>query len=160
MSGLTPSLVIYLMKSGQRQTDIAQSYSVSRQYVNKLAKQGGHISPITTVKENMPWEVDPELRRNSTIASFRLVGHAAVAPDNLSEESRERANSLIRRLKEFNVVVDYDPAYPPIIGLTSLPGAKYLPRPEDDEDFIMKIRPGVRITPLGSRIWRLPKQPL
>ena len=67
MSGLTPSLVIYLMKSGQRQTDIAQSYGVTRQYVNKLAKQGGHISPITTVRENMPWEVDPELARNLSL---------------------------------------------------------------------------------------------
>lgn len=158
MSGLTPSLVIYLMKSGQRQTDIAQSYGVTRQYVNKLAKQGGHISPITTVRENMPWEVDPELARNSTIVSFRLVGHAAVAPDNLSEESLERANSLIRRLKTYNVVVDYDPTYPPIIGLTSTRGAKYFPRTEADEDFIMKIRPGVLVTPLGNRIWRLPKQ--
>lgn len=159
MSGLTPSLVIYLMKSGHRQTDIARSYGVTRQYVNKLAKQGGHISPITTVKENMPWEVDPELSRNATIVSFRLVGHAAVAPDNLSEESRERANSLIRRLERYNVVVDYDPNYPPIVGLTNVPGIKYIPRTEDDEDFIMKIRPGVRITPLGDRIWRLPKRP-
>ena len=155
---LSPELVLYLMDNGFRQVDIAREYKVSRQYIHKLATDGGYSSPITTVKDNMPWDVDPEFARNSTLIAMRLVGHERVAPGKMTEESRERANSLIKRLRQFNVVVDYDPSYPPIIGLTSTPGFAYLPRTDRDEDFIMKIRPGVRITPLGNKIWRLPPE--
>ncbi|MCZ9293310.1 helix-turn-helix domain-containing protein [Corynebacterium meitnerae] len=155
---LSPELVIYLMDNGYRQVDIAREYGVSRQYVYQLAKRAGYTSPITTVQENLPWDVDPEFARNSTFIAFRLVGHEAVAPGNLTKESHERAHGLLRRLRQHNVVVDYNPTYPPVIGLTSLPGFAYLPRTEEDEDFIMKIRPGVKVTPLGNKIWRLPSE--
>ena len=155
---LSPSLVIYLMDNGYRQVDIAREYGVSRQYIHRLAKDAGYISPTTTVLENLPWDVDPEFARNSTLIAFRLVGHNAVAPGKLTLESQERANGLIRRLRQYDTVVDYNPSYPPVVGLTSLPGFAYLPRTEEDEDFIMKIRPGVRITPLGDKIWRLPPE--
>ena len=55
------------------------------------------------------------------------------------------------------MVLDYNPEYPPIMGLTSTPGFAYIPRTEEDEDFMMKIRRGVKVTPLGNRIWRLPE---
>lgn len=157
-SPLNPDLVIYLMDNGYRQVDIAREYGVSRQYIHKLAKDAGYKPPITTVKENLPWDVAPEFARNSTLVAFRLVGHERVAPGKMVEESRERANGLIKRLRQFNVVIDYDPEYPPIPGLTNTPGFAYVPRADKDEDFMMKIKPGVRITPLGDKIWRLPKE--
>lgn len=156
---LTPELVIYLMNNGFRQVDIAKEYQVSRQYIHTLAKQAGYKSPITTVQENLPWEVNPDFARNATFMAFRLIGHEAVAPGKLTDESRERANGLIRRLRQFDVVVDYDPGYPPIVGLTNTPGFAYVPRTEQDEDFVMKIKPGVKVTPLGDRIWRMPPDP-
>lgn len=155
---LSPDLVMYLLDNGYRQVDIAREYKVSRQYIHKLAKEGGYISPIATVQDNMPWDVDPELSRNSTFVALRLVGHERVAPGKLIDESRARANGLLKRLRQFNVVVDYDPDYPPIIGLTNTPGFAYVPREESDEDFIIKIKPGVRITPLGDKIWRMPPE--
>lgn len=157
-SPLSPELVMYLMDNGFRQADIAREYKVSRQYIHKLAKDAGYISPISTVQDNMPWDVDPAFSRNSTFVAFRLVGHARVAPGKLVGPSIERANGLLKRLRQFNVVVDYDPDYPPIIGLTNTPGFAYVQREDTDEDFIMRVKPGVRITPLGDKIWRMPKE--
>lgn len=155
-TGLSPDLVMYLMENGYRQADIAREYGVTRQYIHKLAKQAGYISPIGTVRDNMPWEVDPAFQKNATYMAFRLVGHNRVAPDSLEEGSKARAEGLINRLATFNVVLDYDPSYPPIPGLTNTPGFAYLPREEQDEDFMMKVKPGVKITPLGNKIWRMP----
>lgn len=157
-SPLTPDLVMFLMNNGHRQVDIAREYHVSRQYIHKLAKDAGYASPIAIVRENLPWDVDPEFSRNATFVALRLIGHEVVAPGKMIDESRARANGLLKRLKQFNVVVDYDPSYPPVIGLTNTPGFAYLPREAQDEDFIVKIRPGVRITPLGNKIWRMPKE--
>lgn len=159
-SPLSPALVNFLMDQGHRQVDIAREYGVSRQYIHHLAKQGGYNPPTTIVQENLPWDVDPAFVRNSTFIAFRLIGHNMVAPGKLTEESRERANGLLNRLRKFDVVVDYDPSYPPVIGLTSLPGFAYLPRTAEDENFVMKIKPGTRVTPLGDKIWRMPDEPI
>lgn len=59
----------------------------------------------------------------------------------------------------YRQVIDYNPAYPAIPGVVNTPGFAYVPRTESDEDFIIKIRPGVRITTIGDRIWRLPEMP-
>ncbi|OIR43185.1 hypothetical protein [Corynebacterium sp. NML120713] len=155
---LDSGLVIALMEEGMSQAEIGRMYGVSRQYVNKLARQGGYVSRVNLLKEAMPWEVDKEFSRNASLIGFRLAGHVALDPDNIAEEGRERAESFLNRLRTFNVVLDYNPEYPPIMGLTSTPGFAYLPRTEEDEDFMMKIRPGVKVTPLGNRIWRLPEK--
>lgn len=155
-SGLTPAVVLFHMGQGMRQVEIAEAYGVSRQYINNLAKKGGYLSPITTVTENMPWEVASESYRHPAYMAMRLVGHFAVAQSNLEAESIERALGFIKRLRTYDAVVDYNPSYSGIIGVTTFPGFSFLPRVEADEDFIMKIRPGVRITPLGDKIWRMP----
>lgn len=155
---LSPELVMYLLDNGYRQVDIAHEYKVSRQYIHKLAKDAGYTSPITTVQENLPWSVDPKFSRNATLVALRLVGHERVAPGKMTDDSRARANGLLKRLRQFDVVVDYDPSYPPIIGLTNTPGFAYVPREEQDDDFIIRIKPGVKITPLGNKIWRMPNE--
>lgn len=155
---LSPELVIYMMENGYRQVEIAREYNVSRQYIHQLAKQAGYTSPITTVQENLPWDVDPALTKNATFVAFRLIGHEMVAPGKLTNESRERANGLMKRLRQFDVVIDYDPSYPPIMGLTNTPGFAYLPRTASDENFLMKIKPETRVTPLGEKIWRMPTE--
>lgn len=38
MSGLTHDIVMSMIQEGYRQTQIAEAYGVSRQYVSKLAK--------------------------------------------------------------------------------------------------------------------------
>lgn len=157
-SGLTSGMVLALMRAGVRQVDIADQYRVSRQYVNKLAKQGGRIPPVTVVTENMPWEVDSEYFANTVYQSVRLVGHWSVEPEALSGSSRQKVRAFLRKLVQFQQVVDFDPSYPAMPGLTNTPGFAYVPRTSEDEDFLIKIRPGVRITPLGNKIWRLPEE--
>lgn len=157
MSGLDSGLVIALMEEGMSQAAIGRMYGVSRQYVNKLARDGGYVSRLNLLREAMPWDVDTEFSRNSSLIAFRLAGHIAIDPKSISDEGKERAGSFLNRLRTFNVVLDYNPEYPPIMGLTSTPGFAYIPRTEEDEDFMMKIRRGVKVTPLGNRIWRLPE---
>lgn len=156
---LTPDLVLWLMDHGYRQSEIAREYGVSRQYVHKLAKNGGYVPPITTVTENLPWEVDPSCYRNTIYISLRAYGHIQLAGrDSLELDTVRRADTLVRRLRVFNQVIDYDPDYPPVPGLSNVNGFAYVPRTEQDEDFVVKIRPGAKITPLGDKIWRLPKE--
>jgi hypothetical protein len=140
-----------------RQTEIADAYGVSRQYVYKLLKHAGHESQITEITDNLPWEIDLRVTENTVYQAVRKMAHINLAgADSLPEASRQKARALVRKLTRFNQVIDYDPSYPAVPGLTNTPGFAYVPRTTQDEDFAVKIRPGVRITPLGNKIWRIP----
>ena len=162
MSGLTHDIVMSMIQEGYRQSEIAEAYGVSRQYVSKLAKQSGYVSSMTIINDNLPWKVDPDFQKNSLYQAIRLVAHYNLDGEEAfrkTKTSRRKAQLLVQRLVVYRQVIDYNPAYPAIPGVVNTPGFAYVPRTESDEDFIIKIRPDVRITTIGDRIWRLPEIP-
>lgn len=149
-----------MIKEGFKQSEIAREFGVSRQYVSKLARQSGYVSAMTIINEHLPWEVDSEYQSNTLYQALRLVAHYNLEGDEAfrhSATSRRKARTLIKKLTVYRQVIDYNPAYPAIPGVVNTPGFAYVPRTESDEDFIIKIRPDVRITTTGDRIWRLPE---
>lgn len=158
---LTPDLVLYLMNQGMRQTDIANEYRVSRQYINSLAKKGGYVSPITTITENFPWDEETMLRLGSShlYQSLRLFGHYRLEGwEGVTGTSKDKVVTLIKKLTAYHLVLDAGDQYPAIPGVSKTPGIGFAQRTPEDENFVIKIRSGVRITPLGDKIWRLPDQ--
>lgn len=156
--GLTPKRVIDMMTfEGKTQNEIAVEFGVSRQYIHKLAIQGGYESSTTKVTESLPWEVDSSFIKNYVYRMVRVYGRERIEGyDALGNFAQRLYRNLVKTLTRHNVVVDYNPEYGPIIGVTDIGGFAYLPRTEKDEDFIFKVREGVRITELGEKIWRLP----
>lgn len=155
--GLTPEEVIYRIENGETQSEIARAEGCSRQYVSQLAKRGGWESPFKTMAENMPWDVPAELRNNTIYKNVRRHG-IWTTTNSLSEVDKAHLRAFLQRLDLFQSVVDYDPEYPPPPkpGYSNTRGFTYLPRTEADEDYIIRIKPGVRITPVGRHIWRIP----
>lgn len=158
-TGLTPSLVLQLIDDGQSQSQIARDFGVSRQYVSKLAKQGGFENPLNIMYENLPWEVKKDFVNNTIWKNVRRHG-IWVSTGKLGEGDKAHLRSFYRKLLAFNVVVDYDPEYPSIPGISNTNGFAFAARTPEDEDFVVKIRPGTRITAIGDRLWRIPKDTL
>lgn len=157
---LTPELVLYFIDQGMKQSEIARQYGVTRQYVNKLAKQGGYVSSMTIISQHLPWDFDTAPYQDNTLyqvfrmtAAYNLEGEKAFVS---SPSSLRKVRSFVKRLTVYHQVIDYDPSYPAIPGVVNGPGFAYVPRTPEDEDYLMKIRPGVRVTNVGNRIWRLP----
>lgn len=158
-SGLSPELVLSLMSQGIRQSEIAKGLGVSRQYVNKLAKEGGYQSAITEVTNNLPWKVPSDYVDNTIYKAVRLHGHFMVAGrDALNGTSYDKLRSFYRKLVRFNQVVDYDPDYPAVPGLVNGEGFAFVNRQPEDKDFIIRMKPTIRLTPVGEKIWRLPEE--
>lgn len=154
---LSPESVVSMMSKGIKQIEIAQKYGVSRQYVGQLAKRGGYVSPITMVQENLPWDVAPQHLRNTAYKALTLHGHYRLSPETLRQASAsKKLRALYGRLINNDVVIDYDPSYPAVPGLLGAGGFAFVPREEEDENFIIKIRPGIRLTRLGNQLWRFP----
>ena len=157
---LTPELVLYFIDQGMKQSEVAREYGVTRQYVNRLAKQGGYVSSMTIINDHLPWEFDTsEYQENTLYQVFRLTATYNLEGDKAfinAPSSRRKVRSFVKRLTIYNQVIDFDPDYPPIPGVVNSHGFAYVPRSPEDDDFMMKIRPGVRVTNVGNRIWRLP----
>lgn len=157
-SGLTPELVMQLMDDGQKQVEIAREFGVSRQYVSKLAREAGFENKYKIVGENLPWDVKPDYLDNTIYKNLRRHGAYMAHGEKLPKNDMDKLIALYRKLTIFNQVVDYDPAYPALTGLSNTPGFTYLPRTEADEDFVIKVRPGINLTRIGDRIWRMPAE--
>ncbi|KAB1550744.1 hypothetical protein GC425_07910 [Corynebacterium sp. zg254] len=158
MSGLTPELVVALMNSGYSQTAIGVEYGVSRQYVHQLALKAGHSPVIQKVKDIFPWDVSSEYYDNTVYQGLKLLGHYRLGGEgSINGSSKKKVNSILKKIVVFHQVIDFDPSYPAIPGITNGPGFAYVPRTEKDEDFVVKIRPGTKIVGEGDRIWRIPE---
>ncbi|ANE04040.1 hypothetical protein [Corynebacterium crudilactis] len=84
--------------------DIANEYRVSRQYVNFLAKKGGYVSPITTITENFPWDVEEMNAGNHLYQSLQLFGHYRLDGwESLKGSSKYKVSGLIKKLRAFNL---------------------------------------------------------
>lgn len=153
--GLTHEEVYYRLHNGETQADIARAEGVSRQYVSHLAKKAGWENPFKTMAENIPWDVKSEFGDNTIYKNVRRHGIWQTTR-RLSETDRNQLRSFLQRLELFNVVVDYDPSYPANPGYTNTPGFTYVPREPEDEDYIIRIKPGIRLTHIGRQIWKRP----
>lgn len=155
---LTPELTITLLDQGLSQAEIARLFGVTRQYVNQLAKRGGRTPIAPQVTANLPWNVDPAYQSNSLYGGLRLLGSYQLDPKSIRGSSIGKLHAFLRKIELFNQVLDYDPEYPAIRGYSNTPGFALRPREETDEDFVIKIRPGVTLTPIGKKIWRMPEE--
>lgn len=157
MSIIDPATVRYCLAQGMTQTELAREYGVTRQYIHKLAKQAGHEPLRTIVTENFPWPIQPDFTKNNLYQALRVVGLWNMDPNMVKPNTLQKLRGVLRKLQNFNTVLDYDPGYPPVPGLTNTPGFAYVPRAESDENFIVKIKPETRITPIGRKLWRMPE---
>lgn len=139
------------------QTELAREYGVTRQYIHKLAKQAGHEPLRTIVTENFPWPIKSEFSQNNLYQALRVVGLWNMDPNAVKPNTLQKLRGVLRKVQNFNTVLDYDPDYPAVPGLTNTPGFAYVPRTESDENFIVKIKPETRITPIGRKLWRMPE---
>ncbi|AKK10419.1 helix-turn-helix domain-containing protein [Corynebacterium uterequi] len=161
MSGLTPELVMQLMEAGESQAAIARAFKVSRQYVHKLAKQGGHETSQRLsdyVSRHFPWDIIPEANHSTLHQNIRLLALWNLDQSALERGGRLKLRAFLNKLNGFQQVVDYNPNYKAVKGLNNKPGFAYVPRTPEDEGMAIKIRPGIRLTDEGRKLWAMPKE--
>lgn len=157
MSIIDPATVRYCLAQGMTQTELAREYGVTRQYIHKLAKQAGHQPLRTIVTENFPWQIKPEYTHNNLYTVLRVIGLWNLDPSAVQNSTMQKVKGVLRKIQNFNTVIDCDPGHPAVPGLVNTPGFAYVPRTESDENFIVKIKPETKITPIGRKLWRMPE---
>lgn len=155
---LSLAIVEDLKGKGLSQSEIADIFGVTRQYVSWIKHTyGGSLTPRELVLRNWPFQV-PTIH-SQTSPYRRLRDHAEyvqTAGKGMSDDKLKRLRSFYRHMRENNLVLEYDPAIPPTPGVSNKGGWAFRDRLPEDGELLVRVNEFTRITDEGQIIWRFP----
>lgn len=155
---LTLAIVEALKNKGLSQSEIARQYGVTRQYVSWIKRTyGGTLTPREKVMQHWPFEVPEQMGNTSPFKRLRDHGeYIATWGVGMKTYKLERLRAFYRKLREGDLVVEFDPNIPPIPGVSNVGGWAYRQRLPEDRDLLIRVNEYTKLTNEGRNIWRFP----
>ncbi|OBG38156.1 repressor [Mycobacterium sp. E3198] len=155
---LTLAIVEALKNRGLSQSEIARQYGVTRQHVSWIKHTyGGRLTPRESVLQRFPFRVPVKMGNTSPFKRLRDHGEYVVTGGvGMSEDKLQRLRSFYRKLRENDLVVEFNPNIPPIPGVSSRGGWAFRERTKDDEDLLIRVNEYTHIADELRDIWRFP----
>lgn len=147
-----------LKGKGYTQSEIAKKYGVTRQYVSWIKHTyGGRLTPREIVWQHFPWQVPVAMGQASPFRRMRDHGeYVATGGVGMSEDKLKRLRSFYKKLRDGNLVVEFDPTLPPEPGVSAHGGFAYRRRRKSDGDLLIRVNEYTDLTEQGRIIWRFP----
>ena len=113
-----------LKNKGFNQSEIAEMYGVTRQYISWIKHAyGGRLTPRESVNQHFPFEVPMEMGQTSPFKRLRDHGEYVITGGvGMSEDKLQRLRSFYRKLRDEKLVLEFDPGLPPIPGVSNKGG--------------------------------------
>lgn len=155
---LTLSVVEDLKRKGFNQSEIAQMYGVTKQYVSWIKHNyGGSLTPREIVLKTFPWSVPDRMTQSTLYKRLRDHGeYMATRGEGMADSKLTRLRSFYRRLRTDNLVVVFDPNHPPEPGVSAVGGFTYRRRTPDDGRLLIRVDSGTELTDEQQKIWCFP----
>lgn len=152
-------LIEALKNKGMNQTAIAESLGCTRQNISYHVRyHGGKLTPKQQLLEDhFPIQVN---RERSQTAPFRALRyHAewlATKGIGMTDDKIQRLRSFYKKLRDGNLVLEYDPDIPPIAGVSKTGGFAYRKRLPKDGEMLIRQNEYTDLTDYGKILWRFP----
>ena len=158
-SGLTLAVVEDLLGKGWSQSEIAREYGVTRQYVSWIRRHyNGRLNPKEEVRQHFPWKVPAAMGQTAPYRNLRYHAEFFVTGGiGMSDVQLQRLRSFYKKLRDEDLVVEFDPNIPPEPGVSSQGGWAYRKRRKSDGDLLIRVNDYANLTDQGRRIWRFPQ---
>lgn len=156
---LTIAAIESLKSKGYSQSDIARMFGVTRQAVSWHKKHyGGQLTPRETVLQHFPWTVPMHMGKSSPFQRLRDHGeYFATGGAGMSEDKLARLRSFYKKLRDENLVVEFDPELPPEPGVSARGGFAFRNRTGGDgHELLIRVNEHTHLTEEGRKIWRFP----
>lgn len=158
----TPANVQALLNQGLNQSEVAVRLGVSRQRISQVVNENDLTTPrgerLKVRRDPWPWDV-PSSQHDSPISKM-LRDHLEYVQrggKDLSPERRSRLRSLYRNLRQNDLVIEHDPALPPM-DENKHGGWAYRKRRPSDGDLIIRVNDITReLTEKEKVLWKLPR---
>ncbi|EUA84262.1 Uncharacterised protein [Mycobacteroides abscessus subsp. abscessus] len=157
-SGLTIGIIRQLKNEGYNHSQIAEMFGVTRQAVSYLwRKYDGTPTIRQRVAEALPFAVPEKFNRAQPLALLRdHAEHMMQGSDRFTERRRSKLRSFYKKLRDENLVVEYDPEIPSDPGVCKPGGFAYRPREPRDKGLMIRVNEHTHITEYGEQIWKFP----
>ncbi|MGE2735034.1 hypothetical protein [Mycolicibacterium vaccae] len=151
-----------LRRRGYNQSEIADMHGVSRQAVSwHKVTYGGHLTPRQLVNRAWPWKTTNLHGKSKVYQRLRDHGeYIATRGLGMSEDKIRRLESWWRKLRDDNLVVEFDPNLPPEKGVSPHGGFAYRHRIPEDGDLIIRVNEYTALSEERAKIWRWPSDEL
>lgn len=114
-------------------------------------------TPLEIARLHFPWDVPLELQPSPVYALMQLHGDfIATGGRGMDTADLERVHSFHARLRDANVVIEFDPNIPADQGIDGAAGFAFRPRTIDDEDRLVRANGFTVLTEEGDMIWSFP----
>lgn len=156
---LSLAVIEDLKGKGFSQSEIAEMYGVTRQYISWIVyTYGGRLTPKQMVLQHFPWKVPASMGQSSPYRRMRDHGeYVATGGVGMSQDKLNRLRSFYQKLRDENLVLEFDPEIPPTPGVSNKGGFAYKKRRASDGDLLIRVNKHTVLTEEGRRIWRFPK---
>ena len=158
MTRLSKEVIEALKLKGHNQSRIAEFFGVTRQAVSwHLRTYGGRRTPRQVANESWPWETTNAHGKSKVYQRLRDHGEFMLTQGKgMSADKLNRLRSWWRKLKDGNLVVEFDPSIPPIPGVSPCGGFAYRTRLDDDANLLIRVNEHTHLTDEGRQIWCWP----
>lgn len=155
---LSLAVIEYLKSKGFTEADIAREFGVSRQAVNyHVRTYNGKRTPRQRAIDEFPFKVPSDQGQTSPFKRLRDHGEYMLTHGKgMSEGKLERLRSFYRKLRDENLVLEFDPTIPPEPGVSKYGGWAYRSRTKRDKDLLIRVNEYTRLTEAGKEIWKFP----
>lgn len=149
-----------LKRKGLNQTQIAEMYGVTRSYISWVVRTyGGTLTPRQQAAENWPWDVPQPMSKASCYRRLREhMEYMVTGGRGMPEDQLSRLRGFYKKLRDENVVVEFDPNLPPEEGVSPTGGFAYRNRLPEDDDLLIRVNEFTNLTEQGRRIFRFPRR--
>jgi hypothetical protein len=161
LNKLSLAVVEDLKRKGYNQSEIAEMYGVTRQYVSWIKHTyGGSLTPRERVLQHWPFVVPAAQGQTAPFKRLRDHGEwVATGGKGMSADQLSRLRAFWKRLRDENLVVEFDPNLPPEEGVSGVAGGwAYRKRRKSDGDLLVRVNEHTHMTDEGRMIWRLPPE--
>ncbi|WP_234792637.1 AAA domain-containing protein [Mycolicibacterium fortuitum] len=152
------SVIEDLRRKGYNQSEIAKMHGVSRQAVSWQKKTyGGFDTPRQIVNKAWPWKTNNG--HSKAVPYKKLRDHAeyvATGGLGMDEDRVRRLKSWWTKMRDENLVVEFDPDLPPEPGISPYGGFAYRQRVEADGDLLVRVNEHTNLTDKGRTFWCFP----
>lgn len=157
---LSIGIIEALKNQGLNQSDIAKLFDVTKQAVSyHKVTYNGSRTPREIVLETFPWQVPEAMCQTSPYRRMRDHGeYIATGGKGMTEDKLRRLRNFYRKLREQDLVLEFDPTIPPIPGVSNKGGFAYRPRRSADADLLIRVNEHTDLTAEGRLIWCFPPQ--
>lgn len=147
-----------LRKQGYNQTEIAEMHGVSRQAVSwQKRTYGGYLTYRQVVNKAWPWKTTHLHSKSKVYQRLRDHGeYMLTRGSGMSEDKLARLRSWWRKMRNDDLVVEFDPALPPVRGVSPHGGFALRQRVPEDLDLLIRVNEHTTLTEGSRRIWCWP----